>query len=49
VDHWSVFHSMARKRMTIYKASGFEIAGAAQEEKPVEVFGKGMCSFFPST
>jgi len=44
VDHWSVFHSMARKRMTIYKASGFEIAGA-QEEKPVEVFGKGKCMF----
>jgi len=35
--------------MAIYKASGFEIAGAAsQEEKPVEVFGKGKCSFFPS-
>ena len=49
VDHWSVFHSMARKRMNIYKASGFEIAGAALEEKPAEVFGKGKCSFFPST
>ena len=45
VDHWSVFHSMARKRMTIYKASGFEIAGATPEEKPVEVFGKGKCMF----
>ena len=40
VDHWSVFHSMARKRMAIYKASGFEIAG-----EPVEVFGKGKCLF----
>lgn len=49
VDHWSVFHSMARKRMAVYKASGFEIAGSAPEEKPVEVFGKGKCSFFPST
>jgi len=46
VDHWSVFHSMARKRMAIYKSSGFEIAGAAsQEEKPVDVFGKGKCMF----
>jgi len=45
VDHWSVFHSMARKRMTIYKVSGFEIAGAAPDEKPVEVFGKGKCLF----
>ena len=44
VDHWSVFHSMARKRMAIYKASGFEIAGV-QEEKPVELFGKGKCLF----
>jgi hypothetical protein len=35
---------MARKRMTIYKASGFEIAGV-HEEKPVEVFGKGKCLF----
>ena len=45
VDHWSVFHSMARKRMVVYKASGFEITGAAHEEKPVEVFGQGKCLF----
>ena len=45
VDHWSVFHSMARKRMVVYKASGFEITGAAPEEKPVEVFGQGKCLF----
>ena len=41
VDHWSVFHSMARKRMAIYKTSGFEIVGG----EPVEVFGKGKCMF----
>jgi superfamily II DNA or RNA helicase len=44
VDHWSVFHSMARKRMAIYKTSGFEVAGV-QEEKPVEIFEKGKCMF----
>ena len=49
VDHWSVFHAMARKRMAVYKASGFEITGNASEEKPADVFGKGICSFFPST
>jgi superfamily II DNA or RNA helicase len=42
-DHWSVFHSMARKRMAVYKASGFEITGTHEDEKPVEVFGKGLC------
>jgi len=41
-DHWSVFHAMARKRMAVYRASGFEISGQ-EEEKPVEVFGKGRC------
>jgi len=38
VDHWSVFYSMARKRMAVYHAAGFETG-----EEPVVV--KGRCLF----
>ena len=41
VDHWSVFHAMARKRMAVYTASGFDISG--REEKEEKVFGQGKC------
>lgn len=38
-DRWSVFHSMYRKRLAIYTASGFEIATVIDDA----VFGKGKC------
>jgi superfamily II DNA or RNA helicase len=47
VDHWSVFHAMARKRANVYRAAGFEAGstGTAEPEPPskTEVFGKGKC------
>lgn len=47
VDHWSVFHAMARKRANVYRAAGFEISseGLVPPEPPskTEVFGKGRC------
>ena len=48
VDHWSVFHAMARKRANVYRAAGFatesEIPGEPEPPKN-EVFGKGQCMF----
>ena len=47
VDHWSVFHAMARKRANVYRGAGFEISseGLVPPEPPskTEVFGKGQC------
>jgi superfamily II DNA or RNA helicase len=49
VDHWSVFHAMARKRANVYRAAGFETesAGLVSPAPPskTEVFGKGKCLF----
>jgi superfamily II DNA or RNA helicase len=45
-DQWSVFFSMYRKRLKVYREGGFEIiceANGIDEEKPVEVFGRGRC------
>jgi superfamily II DNA or RNA helicase len=44
VDHWSVFHAMARKRANVYRAAGFHV-GHEEPEPPskTEVFGKGKC------
>jgi superfamily II DNA or RNA helicase len=45
VDHWSVFFSMFRKRLKVYKEGGFEVISDVPDEKPPEVFGKGKCLF----
>ena len=49
VDHWSVFHAMARKRANVYRAAGFEISsegtGIPEPPSKTEVFGKGKCLF----
>jgi superfamily II DNA or RNA helicase len=44
VDHWSVFHAMARKRANVYRSAGFQM-GSEEPEPPskTEVFGKGKC------
>jgi hypothetical protein len=47
VDHWSVFHAMARKRANVYRSAGFEISsegtGVPVVDETPKVFGKGKC------
>ena len=49
VDHWSVFHAMARKRANVYRGAGFETGsaetGIPEPPSKTEVFGKGQCLF----
>jgi superfamily II DNA or RNA helicase len=50
VDHWSVFHAMARKRANVYRAAGFEFASKSEglvlpDPVDTKVFGKGKCMF----
>jgi len=51
-DQWSVLFAMYRKRLKVYHEGGFEVIGSANDagvgeappdEKPIEVFGKGLC------
>jgi superfamily II DNA or RNA helicase len=43
VDHWSVFHAMARKRANVYRGAGFQMGHEEPEPPKTEVFGKGKC------
>ena len=46
-DHWSVFHSMYRKRCKVYLEGGFEMGGPAppDEEPSVKPLNGGRCLF----
>ena len=45
IDHWSVFYSMWRKRLAVYRAGGFAVAGEAEGE---DVRPPSQCMFLPT-
>lgn len=42
IDHWSVFYSMWRKRLAVYRAGGFAISGEDERERDVRPAGQCM-------
>lgn len=45
LDHWSVFHSMYRKRCKVYAEGGFQMGSEPDPEPEVKPLGGGRCLF----